>query len=90
MTKKWEGKKRAKEFFQKHTNSAKKNVEKQSSQISEKKIFHSQEYRDQKIVGKKFAKQFFQKHTNGSSKYVGKKIAAKNCKKGFFTFTRIP
>ena len=57
--KKWEGKKRAKEFFQKHTNSAKINVGKKSSQKSEKNNFFSQEYRDQKICGKKTRETIF-------------------------------
>jgi len=63
------GKKRAKQFFQKHTNSARKKVGKKIVGKSAKNIFlYSHEYRDQKMGGKKRAKQFFQKHTNSASK----------------------
>ena len=50
------GKKRAKQFFQKHTNSASKNVAKKILiKKSEKRFLYSHEYRDQK----KRAKHFF-------------------------------
>jgi len=67
VTKIW-GTKRAKQFFQKHTNSSSKKCwEKISSEKSAKKRFlYSHEYRDQKMGGKKRAKQFFQKHSNSA------------------------
>jgi len=47
------GNNRAKQFFQKHTNSARKNVGKKSSEKSAKKVFlYSHENRDQKMGGK--------------------------------------
>jgi len=47
------GTKRAKQFFQKHTISASKNVWKKSSENSAKNVFlNSHEYRDQKMGGK--------------------------------------
>ena len=53
MTKKW-WKKRGKQLFQKHTNSASKNMlgKKSSPNISKKRFLHSHEYRDQKMGGK--------------------------------------
>jgi len=64
------GKKRAKQFFQKHTNSERKiSWGKKSLEKSAKTRFlYSHEYRDQKMWGKERAKQFFQKHTNSASK----------------------
>ena len=43
------GKKRAKQFFQKHTNSAVKKWEKIVSKKCEKRFLYSHEYRDQKM-----------------------------------------
>jgi len=71
VTKKWGGKKHAKQFFQKHTNSARKICwgKKSLEKSAKTRFLYSHEYRDQKIGGKKErAKQFFQKHTNSSSK----------------------
>ena len=55
------GKKRAKQFFQKHKNSASKKCwEKIVRKKCEKKFFlNSHEYRDKKIWGTKCARQFF-------------------------------
>ena len=62
-------KKRAKQFFQKHTNSASKKCWKKNVGKSAKKRFlYLHEYRDHKMGGKKRAKQFFQKHTCSGSK----------------------
>ena len=80
------GKKRAKQFFQKHTNSAcKKMLGKKSSEKSAKKVFlYSHENRDQKMGGGKRAKQFFKKHTNSAKqKILGKKLS-ENVRKTFF------
>ena len=84
------GKKRAKQFLQKHTNSAFKNVGKKRSEKSANNVsIYSHEYRDLKKRGKKRAKQFFQKHTNSAYKKVGKKNVVKKCEKRFYIFTRI-
>ena len=63
------GKKHAKEFFQRHTNSARKICWGKKSEKSAKTLFlYSHEYRDKKMGGKERAKQIFQKHTNSASK----------------------
>jgi len=84
------GKKRAKQFFQKHTNSATKKVGKKSSEKSAKKrILYSQEYRDKKW-GERNARNNFSRNTRiVRSKNVGKKIVGKKCEKAFFIFARI-
>jgi len=62
-------KERAKQFFQKHRNSASKKVGKKSLEKSAKKSFlYLHEYRDHKMGGKKRAKQFFQKLTYSANK----------------------
>ena len=67
VTKKWGGK-RAKQFFQKHKNSAiKKCMEKIAGKSAKKVFLYSYDYRDQKW-GEKRAKQFFQKHKISASK----------------------
>ena len=72
------GKKRAKQFFQKHKIVVAKNVGKKSSEKSAKNVFlYSHEYRDPKMWGKKRAKQFFQKHTNSASKKCWEKTVGK-------------
>jgi len=84
------GGKRAKQFFQKHTNSAsKKYWGKNSSERSPKKRFlYSQEYRDQKMGGKN-ARNNFSRHTRiVPSKNVGKNLR-KEVRKTFFIYTRI-
>ena len=61
-------KKCAKQFFQKHTNSARKKCWGNNRRISAKKRFlYSHLYREQKMGTKKCTKQFFQKHTNSGS-----------------------
>ena len=63
------GKKRAKQFFQKHTNIVNKKWGKNRRKKVRKTFFlYSHEFRDQKMGGEKSAKQFFQKHTNSASK----------------------
>ena len=88
------GKKLAKQFFQKHTNSAsKKCLEKNVRKIVQKRFLYSHEYHDQKIGGIKRAKQFFRKHTNSASKNVEEKIVGKKCEIRFFyiyTQTSLP
>ena len=86
-----EGKKRAKQFFQKHTISASKKCWEKNCRIKVRKTFflYSHEYLDQKIGGKKPAKQFFQKHTNSVSKKCLGKNLWKIVRKTFFIFTRI-
>jgi len=77
VTKKWGGE-RAKQFFQKHTNSASKKVwEKNIGKKCEKCFLYSYEYPDQKMQGIKRAEQFFQKHKNSA----GKKCWEKNLRK---------
>ena len=85
------GKKRAKQFFQKHKFSASKKCwEKIVRKKCEKCFFlNSQEYRDQKRGGTKCARQFFQKHTISANKKYLEKIVEKKCEKRFFVFTRI-
>ena len=54
------GEKSAKQFFQKHTNSAIKNVGEKSTKRSEKNVFfYSHEYRDQKMGGEKTRQTIF-------------------------------
>ena len=83
------GIKRAKQFFQKHTNSASKKCwEKIVGKKCEKRFSYSHNYR-YKIWGGKRAKQFFRNTRIVRSKNVGKKIVGKKCEKRFFIFTRI-
>ena len=57
------GKKRAKKFVLKHTNSAAKIVgEKSSGKSTKKRFLYSHEYRDQKMVGKKARNKFSETH----------------------------
>ena len=82
--------KRAKQFFQKHTNSASKKCwEINRRKKCEKRFLYSQKYRYQKMGGKKRAKQFFRNTRIVWSKNVRKKIVGKKCEKRFFIFTRI-
>ena len=68
VTKKW-GEKHAKEFIQRHTNSAGKTCwgKKSLEKSAKTRFLYSHEYRDQKMGGEERAKQFFQKHTNRAS-----------------------
>ena len=85
VTKKLGGE-RAKQFFQKNTNSAsKKKLGKKSSQKSAKTRFlYSHGNRDQQMWGKKHAKQFFQKHTISASKICWEKDRLKKLRKHVF------
>ena len=59
MTKKW-GEKHAKQYFQKHTNSASKKVkEKIVSKKAKTRFLYSYEYRDQKMGGEKTRETIF-------------------------------
>ena len=85
------GKKRVKQFFQKHKNSAIKKCWEKIAGKSVKKVFlYSHAYCDEKMGETKRPKQFFQKHNNSASKKCcGKKSSEKKCEKHFFIFTRI-
>ena len=81
-----------KQYFQKHPNSATKEVKEKSSQKSAKTRFlYSHEYRDQKMgCGGENAQNNFSRNTRiVPAKNVGKKIVTKKCKNTFFIFTRI-
>jgi len=68
-TKKLGGQKHAKQFFQKHTNSAdKKCWEKNRRKKVRKNVFYIHTNIVTKKWGDKSAKQFFQKHTNDANK----------------------
>ena len=83
--KKTGGKKRAKQFFQKHKNSTNKICwEKIVGKKWENVFLYSHEYRDQEMGEKKRAKQFFQKHTNSASKKCWGKNRRKKVRKAFF------
>jgi len=84
------GKKRETQFFQKHTNSATKNVGKKSSQKVRKSVFYIRKNIVTKKWGEKRAKQFFQKLKNSASKKCWEKIVGKKGKKAIFIFARIP
>ena len=89
VTKKW-GKKSAKQFFQKLTNSASKKCWGKNFGINFEKCFlYSHEYRDEKMGGIKLTKKFFQKQTNSASKKCWLKNRRKKVRKTFFYFTRI-
>ena len=78
------GKKSAKQFFQKHTNSANKKCWEKIVVIKcENRFLYSHECRDQKIWGKKHAKQFLQKRRKCASKKCWKKSTEKSAKKRF-------
>ena len=63
------GKESAKHFFQKHTNSARKNVWKKiAAKNCEKNVFYIHTSILTNKWWKKRAKQYFQKHTNGANK----------------------
>ena len=80
------GKKRAKQFFQKHTNSARKKYwEKNRRKKVRKTFFYIHTNIVTKKWGGKLAKQFFQNHRYS----VRKKSSEKRAKKLFFIFTRI-
>ena len=82
-------KKRAKQFIQKHKNSAIKKCWEKNRRKSAKNVFlYSHEYRDQKMGGTKRTKQFFQKQTNSASKNWGKN-RRKKVRKTFYIFTQI-
>jgi len=83
------GKERAKQFFQKHTNSASKKWEKIVAKNCEKNVFYSHEYRDQKMVKKTCETIFPETHQQCQQKLLGKKLSEKRAKKTFFIFTRI-
>jgi len=80
------GKKRAKQFFQKHKNSAiKKCWEKNRRKKVRKNFFlYSHENRDQKMGGTKRVNQFFQEHTNSASKKCWEKNRRKKVRNTFF------
>ena len=82
---KW-GKKRAKQFFQKHTYSTnKKCCEKIEGKKCEKRFLYSHEYRDKNIAGQKRVKQIIQKNKNRAGKKNWEKISSeKIAKKRFF------
>ena len=78
------GTKRAKQFFQKHTNSgSKKCWGKIRRKKCEKRFLYSHDYRDQKMGGQKLAIQFLQKHTNSAFKKCWGKIVEKSAKNLF-------
>jgi len=84
------GEKRAKQFFQKHTNMFEQKCwEKNCRKNFRKKFFYSLEYRDQKMVGKNARINFSRNTRMVRAKMLGKKIVSKKCNKRFFIFTRI-
>ena len=84
VTQKRVGEKRAKQVFQKHTNSASKKCwVKDRREKGRKKDFYIHTNIITKNAGKKSAKQFFQKHTNSASKKCRKTIIGKKCEKSF-------
>ena len=73
MTKKW-GEKSAKQFFQKHTNSAIKKVGKKIVGKKCKNVFlYSHEYRDQKMGGQNEQNNFSRHKRIVGAKNIGKK-----------------
>ena len=79
------GTKRAKQFFQKHTNSSsKKWLGKNRWKKCEIRFFIFTQLSLQNMGGKKRAKQFFLKHTNSSSKKCWEKNRRKKVQKTFF------
>jgi len=62
------GKERAKQFLQKHTNSASKNIWKKIVAKNSKNFFYIHTNIVSKKWGEKRSKQFFQKHTNDANK----------------------
>jgi len=77
--------KRAKQFFQKHTNSAtKKCWEKIVGKKCEKAFFIFARISWPKNWGKETRDKFFQKHTNSGNKKFWKKIVGKKLEKAFF------
>ena len=87
---KMRGIKRAKQFFQKHTNSASKKCwEKIVGKKCEKRFLYSHEYRDQKMGGKNSRNNFSRNTRIVRAKNVGKKSSENSAKKVFFIFTRI-
>jgi len=79
------GKKRAKQFFQKHKNSASKKFWEKNRRKKMPKSFiniHTNIV-TKKIGSNKHAKQFLQEHTNSASKNVGKKSSEKSAKNVF-------
>ena len=83
------GKKRAKQFFQKHKESAcKKFWEKNLREKVRKTFFYSHEYRDQKM-GEQNARNNFSRNTLlVQAKMFGKKSSEKSAK-NYFILTRI-
>ena len=83
------GIKRAKQFFQKHTNSASKKCwEKNRRKKVRKKFFIFTQISLQNMEGKT-RETIFQKHKNSAIKKCWEKIVGKKCEKRFFIFTRI-
>ena len=87
VTKKLGGKKRAKEFFQKHTNSAKINVGKNLRKKVKKTIFYSQEYRDQKIWGEKTRETIFPETKKWCDQNMLEKTTANMCEHTFLLYS---
>jgi len=78
------GKKRAKQCFQKHTDSGAKNVGKKIvAKKCEKSFLNLQEYRDQKRGGKNARNNISRNTPIVPAKNVGKKIVEKIAKKRF-------
>ena len=84
------GKKSAKQFFRKDTNSASKKCWAKNRRKEVRKTFFYSSNIVTKKWGKKRAKQILQKHTNSASKKCWGKNRRKKCDKRFFIFTRIP
>jgi len=85
------GKKRSKQFFQKHTNCAmKKCWEKIVGKIAKKRFLYSHDNHHQKMGGGNTRKTIFPE-TNElcAQKIFGKKIVGKKCETTFLIFTRI-
>ena len=78
------------QFFQKHTNSAKKKVGKKSSEKNAKKRFlYSHEYRDHKMGGKNARNNFSRNTRIVRTKKCSENNRRKNCEKTFFFHTNI-
>jgi len=83
------GKKRAKQFFQKHTISACKKWEKIVGKKCENRFLYSHEYRDQKMRGKNARNNFFTSTRIVQAKNVGKKSSGKGGENVFYTHMNI-
>jgi len=83
-------KKRAKNFFQKHMNSAVKNVVKKTSEKSANNVsIYSHEYRDQKMGGKNARNNFSRNTRIVQEKKLGKNSTEKVRKTFFYIHTNI-